>query len=519
MKLVINLLKYQTVIVAILMLLLAPSCKKFLDKPQPTQSVAEGEVFKTVSGVRSFFNGIYSKMRQPWAPIGATVINETENWGYAGVMLTRVNNGIDIINPGGWYQYDYRMENREPTYRRAIFTWQFFYETINQANVVIKGVNESTTLSDEEKEKLIAEARALRAWFYFEVVREFQLTVAKDPAAPGVPVYTDPTTIDNRGKPRGTVGEVYSLIDDDLEYAINHIGTERVYKSQITLPVAYGMLARVMLEQHRWEEAVDAAREARTGFSLDAEKYSGAYRDMEGTPEVIWGFPQSVTGSSQSQYYNTPSSFYEKTGQGYDNFYMNAELVESFSPTDIRNLFFITNASPDNQRRYSTNKFGKPMIAGGDSDGDGIDDNDIPLVNGGFERLKEIDFEEDIPMMRTAEMYLIEAEALAEMGEEGDAQNILLELQQNRDPEVLGSGNAGQALIDEILLERRKELYGECGIDYMDIKRRQIPYERAGNHSPAYQFVFPANAKEFVLKIPQREIDTNEFIDDSDQNE
>lgn len=502
-----------------LILLTASGCKKFLDDPKPTQSVAEEEVFKTVSGVRSFFNGIYSKMRQPWAPIGATDFNETENWGYAGVMLTRVNNGIDIINPGGWYQYDYRLENREPTYRRAIFTWQFFYETINQANVVIKGVAASTTLSAEEKEKLTAEGRALRAWFYFEVIREFQLTVAKDPNAPGVPVYTEPTTIDNKGKPRGTIGEVYALIDDDLAYAVEHLSTERIYKSQITLPVAYGMMARVMLEQHRWEEAVDAAREARTGFSLDAEKYSGTYRDMEGTPEVIWGFPQSVTGSSQSQYYNTPSSFYEKTGQGYDNFYINSDLVETFSATDVRNLFFITNATPTNQRRYSTNKFGKPMAAAGDSDGDGIDDNDIPLINGNFERIKEIDFEEDIPMMRTAEMYLIEAEALAEMGEEGDAQQVLLELQQNRDPEVLASGNTGQDLIDEILLERRKELYGESGVDYMDIKRRQLPYERAGNHSPAYQFVLPANAKEFILKIPQREIDTNEFIDDSDQNE
>lgn len=481
--------------------------KDFLDRPKPTESITEEEVFKSASGVRSYFNGLYSKMRQPWAPIGATDYNETENWGYTSVNITRVNDGIDIINPSGWYQSDYRHENREPSYRRTVFTWQFFYETINQTNVIIKGVAASSTISDDHKAKLTAEAKALRGWFYFELVREFQFTVAKDANAPGVPVYTEPTSVDNKGKPRGTVAEVYALINEDLQYASQHIGSERLYKSQIILPVVYGMIARTMLEQHKWTEAIEAAQKAREGFALDRDSYDGAYRDMENSTEVMWGFPQTVTGAAQSQYYNTPSSFFEKTGVGYDNFYINSDFVATFSETDIRNLFFISNASPTSQRRYSTNKFGLPGS------------EEIDLINGQTVPLKEMDFEESQPMMRIAEMYLIEAEANAELGEDAAAQDLLFTLQSDRDEAAAPSGNTGATLINEILLERRKELYGELGIDFLDLRRRQLPLVRAGNHAPAYQFNFPANSKEFILRIPQREIDTNDFIDESDQND
>ena len=45
---------------------------------------------------------------------------------------------------------------------------------------------------------------------------------------------------------------------------------------------------------------------------------------------------------------------------------------------------------------------------------------------------------------------------------------MLYELQLDRDPNAVASGNTGQALIDEILLERRKELYGEVGVGYLE---------------------------------------------------
>ena len=58
-------------------------------------------------------------------------------------------------------------------------------------------------------------------------------------------------------------------------------------------------------------------------------------------------------------------------------------------------------------------------------------------------------------------MMLIEIEAKPRLGKENEAANMLFSLQLNRDPNSKASGNTGEALIEEILIERRKELYGE----------------------------------------------------------
>jgi hypothetical protein len=485
---------------------LGVSCKKdFITDPKPSDAVSDADVFKSVNGVRAYFSGIYSNMRSQWANLDKTAGGSTDSWGYNSINLARLNKGIDIINPGGWYQFDYRHENREPAYRRTIFTWGFFYELINQLNVLIDGVNKSATIAAADKKSLEAEARTLRGWLYFELIREFQHTFAKDQNAPGVPLYTEPTSLGNQGKPRGTVKQVFDQINTDIEFGIQNLGTTRLVKSDININVAWGMAARIYLEQKRWADAKNAAQKARNGYALDPASYPNGYGDL-GSTEVIWGFPQATDIGGQSLYYGTPSSFYEKTGNGYDNLFVSTTLVGTFSNTDVRNTFYLTSANPASQARYSTNKFGSPSA------------DDIQLITGEVVKLKETNFDEALPMIRSAEMYLIEAEAKAELGE-ADAGTLLLSLQKNRDPLAVASGKTGALLITEILLERRKELYGELGIDYLDIKRRQLPLVRAGNHAAAYKFNFPANDNRFILKIPQKEFDSNKALNPAtDQN-
>ena len=84
----------------------------------------------------------------------------------------------------------------------------------------------------------------------------------------------------------------------------------------------------------------------------------------------------------------------------------------------------------------------------------------------------------DIPYIRLAEMYLILAEAYAKTpGKETDAQNTLYTLAHNRDASYVLSTNTGQALIDEILIQRRVELWGE-GFRFYDLKRLNLPLDR-----------------------------------------
>jgi hypothetical protein len=84
----------------------------------------------------------------------------------------------------------------------------------------------------------------------------------------------------------------------------------------------------------------------------------------------------------------------------------------------------------------------------------------------------------DVPYIRLAEMYLILAEAYARTpGKEADARAALFTLAKNRDAAYVLSVASGQALIDEILIQRRVELWAE-GFRFFDLKRMNLPLDR-----------------------------------------
>jgi starch-binding outer membrane protein, SusD/RagB family len=450
--------------------------KEFLEEPKPGTAVDPRDVFASDEGVRAYFNGIYRRMRTQYG-------SSTDAWGIASVNLAREVKGLDVVLPNSnWYTFDYQHDNREPTYRRVTFTWGFFYDFINQANNLIAGV-ESSSLSASSKDKFLAEARALRAWCYFELVREYAHAYAEDPNGPGVPIYTTPSTAATKGNARAKVSEVYALILDDLTFAVSKVPTTRQLKDVINKDVVNGLLARVYLEKGDWANAKTYAIAAKAAAALSASNYNTPFTSIDKS-EVMWGFPQS---SDQTIYYGTPSAFWGNSGVGYFNFYMDSTFVNQFSATDVRKTTFYRTNFTD-FRRWRSGKFGTTT-----------------------------NFTDHIIMMRVPEMWLIEAEAKARLGE-ADASTILYTLQKNRDASAVASGNTGAALINEILFERRKELYGEIGIGFLDIKRLGLPLVRSVAHPTIYRLSISANSNTFTLKIPQSEIDANESLTDADQN-
>jgi starch-binding outer membrane protein, SusD/RagB family len=120
----------------------------------------------------------------------------------------------------------------------------------------------------------------------------------------------------------------------------------------------------------------------------------------------------------------------------------------------------------------------------------------------------------DVPYIRLAEMYLIVAEANAKIpGKEAEAKAALLTLAKNRDPNYTLSTNSGPALINEILVQRRVELWGE-GFRFFDLKRLNQPLDRTAvpNFVPASvggTMQVPAGDPRWVFVIPTFEIQAN----------
>jgi hypothetical protein len=112
-------------------------------------------------------------------------------------------------------------------------------------------------------------------------------------------------------------------------------------------------------------------------------------------------------------------------------------------------------------------------------------------------------------------MLLVEAEAKYHNGSNVEAHNLLFSLQSNRDPLASKSSNTGQALLDEILVERRKELYAEIGVEWFDAKRYRTGITRTGNQRIKGAASLMADDKRFFLTVPQSEIDANENINET----
>ena len=114
-------------------------------------------------------------------------------------------------------------------------------------------------------------------------------------------------------------------------------------------------------------------------------------------------------------------------------------------------------------------------------------------------------------------MVLIEAEALVRQNKSTEAATALKKLMEKRDP----AWRKSSTTLDEILLQRRIELWGE-GFGYFDLKRNSLGIDRnyaGNNHLPGYAKTVPAQSPLWTYQIPNQEMQENSHLDASDQNE
>ena len=430
--------------------------------------------------------GIYAFMRQY-----ATNSQNHDDFGQKAVDF-----GLDLMTEDlimatdSWFIYDYIHDNRNATYRRPTLIWNFYYKIIYNANLILDQIDAGTT--DAALRAIRGQALAVRAYSYFYLAQLFQHTYKGNESAKGVPIYT--TTANLEGKPRAPLSEVYTQITSDLNEAIPLLqGFSRTSKEEINQSVAYGIQAQVYMVMERWADAETAARNARTGYQLmSAQEYRAGFNNIN-NPEWMWG---ADINTQSTTIYASFFSMMDNTSPGYAGalqayILISKKLYDGIPATDVRKMVFNDPARTVNANLppYAQVKFRDP---------------------GGFTG--------DYVYMRTAEMYLIEAEAQARQGKGTQATQTLFALVSNRDPSYTQSANDGPALISEILLQRRIELWGEGRI-FFDIKRLKIGIDRTGsNHRANATLVIPANDARFIYQIPQREIQANPNIPAADQN-
>lgn len=467
-------LKTKFLLVLIAFAMVTGCSKEFLEEPKNTDGVTSDVVFSDRALVEAYISGILRNFRSQYSA--------TDTGGLYSLYFARTVKGNDLIQAATWYRFDYAHENREPNYRRVIFNWDYNYDNVNQANVLIKNVEESS-LDANSKKEFIAVGKTLRAFHYFQLALEFCPNYNTNKTIARLPIYLEPATGESEGNAPSPTSDVYDLILSDLKEAIQDLPDARLGKSYINKAVANGILARVLLvTQDDWELASSAAKAAygsNAASAVVSTNWGGGFNDLS-DQEWIWGMYQDDIETNY--YYGAPFAQMDHLVLSYYGTYVNKNFVNKFSDTDVRKLFFDIYGSTTPYREFITTKFA-------------------------------FTFDADAPIMRKSEMVLADAEAQYHLGNESGAKNLLFALQSNRDASAVMSTNTGQALLDEILLERRKELYGEIGVEWFDAKR----YRKSIVRDPEHRVVLtvPADSELFFLKIPEKEIDANPNIDDS----
>lgn len=415
------------------LLLLAGCSGDFLDK-EPTDSVSSDEVGVPGNAER-LFNGAWYNLFE----YGTTYANI----GYRALQCQDDMMADDVVSrPAYGFNSSYQFNDIAiPNNSRTSFAWYLIYKTIDNCNTAIAIDGDS-----EEFFQAKGQALALRAFCYLHLAQHYQFTYLKDPTAPCVPIYTEPTTSETAPKAKSTVAQVYQRVFDDLNLAQSYLknytrkGDGQKFKPNTN--VVNGLLARTYLLTGQWEEAAKAAAAARQGYSLmtTTAEYEG-FNNVS-NKEWIWGHPQTLAQSDASYNFYYLDATYVGA---YSSFMADPHFRDTFSEGDIRLGLF-------------------------------------QWMREGYLGYKKFhmraDDTADIVLMRASEMLLIEAEALAR---EGFPEKAVIPLNELRHARGLGdydlTGKSQDDVVNEILMERRRELWGE-GFSITDILRTQQSVKR-----------------------------------------
>lgn len=440
--------------------------------------------------------------------------------------------------------------------------WAYCYNLISQANTILQGIDEIE--GDKDVLQFIkAEALSIRAHAYFRLLQLYapRWEDSNNGEKKCIVLRKTPGTYD---APLSTMNEVLALIKDDLTEAIEIFDNNPTHRKFIWEPdedVARGIYARTALLMHDFETAQVMAHESRKNNRypiMSADEYKGGFAEVN--DEYMWANAADVDRLgywANGAWYACQGAYVDwNNGVGTINY----ELYRQIPETDIRRDLFFTpdklvgttiskaafwnenicnpatmNLSKNANMKNQYKAFGHRVIPDGDeakwsqpyvSRQPGNADCDVYF--GSQYKFWSLDMygTDSWPFMRGAEMLLSEAEAACHNGDDATAKALLMELNAKRNPNYT-CNKTGNALLEEVKLQRRIELWGE-GHNFFDLKRWNEPlvrnvWERGNMNSNNIPYAYRLNLQPdeqngWVWILPLRETQFNNAIDLTELN-
>lgn len=489
------------------------------------------------SRVASDVLGMFASIGKQGCVYGMTDPRD-DDFGYPMAALCQDLNSADMVAPNNdfnWFSVASEYSDRTYNYANPYMRWSMFYTQIKQANDILSSIPEDTELAELKYYRGMA--LATRAFDYFSLVQNYQFTYVGNEDKPAVPIVTDKEAGNPSNNPRATVKAVYELIMSDLNQAVTLLeGYNRpaASKNFINQNVAYGLRARVNLVMQNWAAAADDATKALSGYSpaSKGEISKPAFVDAQASANWMWAIllnPSNMPAAYPS-WISTISSF---SGDAYTagvGCYkmISSMLYAKIGDKDVRKGWWV------DENLKSKNLDG---LSWAGYDGQSIPELEIPDVKQKFTPYTNVKFgvyqgnigttinSGDWCLMRAEEMILIQAEATAMAGNPGGGKKILEDfIKAYRDEEYTCSASSKEEVQDAVWLQRRIELWGEgfAFPDVMRLKKNIVRFNsnevEKSNFPDAFKFNLKADDGWLLLRIPQKEINSNNGISESDNN-
>lgn len=443
--------------------MLLSSCNQddFLDK-DPYDSVLTENLISDLTSFNAAAKGVYNIFQDTYYYNSYYLV-------IADLMSDNVkNNNFSVFSAIDLYQ-----TQADDRYVKS--TWDKISTVIAQSSIVIRQAENFNFGADQEAaKKLIGQLYVARALAYFDMQRMFAqpYNFTTDASHLGIPLVDESQIgIELINSPRSTTKEVFTKIVSDIEKGILLIGDDTSSVYYLNKNSAKALLARVHLYMENWAEANTLASEViNAGYSLVSNANYVASWSADSSSESIFSIVNTATDNSTT---NSISYYY-----GRPSYLATNNLSTTLNSNDVRKKLIVNNKVLK-YPAYTTR------------------DNNIPVI-------------------RLSEMYLIKAEALAEMNMDTEAKTAVNAILLRANPSATPYSETGDALKNSIQEERRKELMFE-GHRIFDLTRKKKSFTKFSTSSENPIAVSYPNDRT-ILPIPQTEIDANDNIAQGQQN-
>lgn len=303
------------ILIAAVIAITTASCHKTLELT-PEDYYGDGNFWKNEAQVTNFMVGMHKQFRDNQFMF--LRLGEMRGGGFSNVDRQSTSlNELPII------------EQRIDENSSGVSNWAGFYGPILQANLFIQKVEAISFLPTDKKDYLLAQAYAMRSYYYFHLLRTYG----------GVPIRLEPDVLGNTDpvslrKARATEAEVLAVVKSDVNKAITLFGTAAIPadKSQWSRYAAFMLKGEVYLWSAKLYNNTADLAEAKTalntvtGLSLQTNFANAFSYANKNNSEVILAIRYRVGEAEMGNYANFTYSLFN-----FDNLHVKDSTT--LSPT------------------------------------------------------------------------------------------------------------------------------------------------------------------------------------------